>query len=224
MVVAYGLILPPAALAAAAARLPEHPRLAAAALARAPRPSNAPCWPATPRPASPSCSSTQASTPARAARAPPADRPHDTAGDLHDALAELGAAALLEAIEGLAARHAAAARAAGRGVTYAAKIEKAEARIDWNDGAVQLDRKIRAFNPWPMAETLLRRRAAAAAARARCRPRARGRRARDLVRHWPMTACAWPAARACSRSASCSAPANGRYRRAISPMPCVSRA
>ena len=65
---------------------------------------------------------------------------HDTAGDLHDALAELGAAALLEAIEGLAAGTLAARAQPAEGVTYAPKIEKAEARIDWSASAVQLDR------------------------------------------------------------------------------------
>jgi methionyl-tRNA formyltransferase len=80
---------------------------------------------------------------------------HDTAGDLHDALAELGAAALLEAIEGLAAGTLQPRPQPTEGVTHAAKIEKAEARVDWNEEATQLDRKIRAFNPWPVAETLL---------------------------------------------------------------------
>jgi len=77
---------------------------------------------------------------------------HDTAGDLHDALAELGAAALLEAIDGLAAGTL-KARAQPDGANYAAKIDKAEARLDWSASAVELDRKIRAFNPWPVAET-----------------------------------------------------------------------
>jgi methionyl-tRNA formyltransferase len=81
--------------------------------------------------------------------------PHDTAGDLHDALAELGAAALLEAIDGLVSGKLLPRAQPAEGVTYAAKIEKSEARIDWNEDAVQLDRKIRAFNPWPMAETHL---------------------------------------------------------------------
>jgi methionyl-tRNA formyltransferase len=80
---------------------------------------------------------------------------HDTAGDLHDALAELGAAALLEAIDGLTTGKLLPRAQPAEGVTYAAKIEKSEARIDWNEDAVQLDRKIRAFNPWPMAETHL---------------------------------------------------------------------
>jgi methionyl-tRNA formyltransferase len=80
---------------------------------------------------------------------------HDTAGDLHDALADLGAAALLEAIEGLISGEILPRAQPKEGVTYAAKIDKAEARIDWRDTAVQLDRKIRAFNPWPVAETRL---------------------------------------------------------------------
>jgi methionyl-tRNA formyltransferase len=80
---------------------------------------------------------------------------HETAGDLHDALAELGAAALIEALDGLAAGTLKARAQPSAGVTYAAKIEKAEARLDWGASAIQLDRKVRAFNPWPVAETLL---------------------------------------------------------------------
>jgi methionyl-tRNA formyltransferase len=80
---------------------------------------------------------------------------HDTAGDLHDALAELGAAGLLEAIEGLAAGSLEARAQPAEGVTYAPKIEKGEARIDWRVSAVQLDRMIRAFHPVPVAETVL---------------------------------------------------------------------
>jgi methionyl-tRNA formyltransferase len=98
----------------------------------------------------------------------------DTAGDLHDALAELGAAALLEAIDGIAAGTLAARAQPAEGISYAAKIEKSEARIDWNQDAARIDRQIRAFNPWPMAETrigeeplrVLRARVADATARA----------------------------------------------------------
>jgi methionyl-tRNA formyltransferase len=79
---------------------------------------------------------------------------HETAGDLHDALAELGAAGMLDAIEGLAAGSLAARAQPADGVTYAAKIDKSEARIDWKAPAVQLDRMIRAFNPVPVAETI----------------------------------------------------------------------
>jgi len=41
------------------------------------------------------------------------------------------------------------------GVTYAAKIEKAEALIDWSKDALEIERHVRAFNPWPVAETRL---------------------------------------------------------------------
>jgi methionyl-tRNA formyltransferase len=78
---------------------------------------------------------------------------HDTAGDLHDALSELGAGALLEAIEGFAAGELAPRAQPTTGITYAAKLEKSEAMIDWSRSAVLLDRQVRAFNPWPIAET-----------------------------------------------------------------------
>jgi methionyl-tRNA formyltransferase len=78
---------------------------------------------------------------------------HDTAGDLHDSLSELGAAALIEAVDGLAAGTLKARAQPTSGATYAAKIDKTEARLDWNATAAQLDRQIRAFNPWPVAET-----------------------------------------------------------------------
>jgi methionyl-tRNA formyltransferase len=78
---------------------------------------------------------------------------HDTAGDLHDALSELGAAALLEALDGLAAGTLKARAQPSEGVTYAPKIEKSEAPLDWSKKAVQLDAQVRAFNPWPIAET-----------------------------------------------------------------------
>jgi methionyl-tRNA formyltransferase len=79
----------------------------------------------------------------------------DTAGNLHDALAELGATALLEAIDGFASGALVPRRQPDDGVCYAAKIDKAEARIDWTSTARQLDRQVRAFNPWPIAETRL---------------------------------------------------------------------
>ena len=78
---------------------------------------------------------------------------HDTAADLHDALAELGAAALAEAIDGIAAGTLAARPQPAAGATYAPKIDKAEALLDWNASVVEIDRRVRAFNPWPMAET-----------------------------------------------------------------------
>jgi methionyl-tRNA formyltransferase len=77
----------------------------------------------------------------------------ETAGDLHDALAELGAAALLEAIEGLVAGTIVPTAQPRDGATYAPKVDKSEALIDWSAPAAQIDRQIRAFNPWPVAET-----------------------------------------------------------------------
>ena len=64
----------------------------------------------------------------------------DTAGDVHDALSELGAAALLEAIDGFAAGTVVPRAQPAEGVTYAAKIEKSEAPLDWSKSAHSLDR------------------------------------------------------------------------------------
>lgn len=79
---------------------------------------------------------------------------HDTAGDVHDALSELGAAALIEAIDGLVTHELIPRPQPVTGISYAAKIEKSEARIDWSASATDVDRRIRAFNPWPVAETV----------------------------------------------------------------------
>lgn len=78
-----------------------------------------------------------------------------TSGSLQDALSRLGAGALLEALEGLAAGTLKASPQPPEGVTYAPKIQKAEARIDWSRDALAIERQIRAFNPWPVAETAL---------------------------------------------------------------------
>jgi methionyl-tRNA formyltransferase len=80
---------------------------------------------------------------------------HETGGALHDRLAALGAEALLEALQGLDAGSLKPRAQPAQGVTYASKIEKAEARIDWRDEAGAIERKVRAFNPWPIAETSL---------------------------------------------------------------------
>ena len=81
--------------------------------------------------------------------------PAETAGSLHDVLARLGAQALLEALRGVAAGTLHARPQPGEGVTYAAKIDKSEARIDWSAAAPAIERQVRAFNPWPVAETTL---------------------------------------------------------------------
>ena len=80
----------------------------------------------------------------------------DTGGSLHDRLAVLGGAVLAEGLARLVRGDRLDARPqAGDGVTYAHKLDKAEARLDWNDSAQALARKVRAFDPWPVAETEL---------------------------------------------------------------------
>jgi len=79
--------------------------------------------------------------------------PRMTAGELHDRLAAEGAALLLEVIEAIAAGTAHATAQSTAGITYATKIDKAEARIDWRRSAAEIDRQVRAFDPWPIAET-----------------------------------------------------------------------
>lgn len=77
----------------------------------------------------------------------------ETASTLHDRLSTLGAEAVLEAIEAIAAGTATPRKQPDEGVTYAAKIRKEEALIDWSKSAADIDRQVRAFNPWPIAET-----------------------------------------------------------------------
>ncbi|MBB6093372.1 methionyl-tRNA formyltransferase [Povalibacter uvarum] len=77
----------------------------------------------------------------------------DTASSLHDRLAQMGAEALLETIDGLLDGSIAPRTQPAEGATYAAKIRKEEALIDWTRSASELDRQVRAFNPWPVAET-----------------------------------------------------------------------
>jgi methionyl-tRNA formyltransferase len=78
-----------------------------------------------------------------------------TAASLRDELALLGAEQLLAALDGLSAGTIQAQAQHPVGATYAEKLSKAEARIDWRQDATQIDRQIRAFNPWPVAECLL---------------------------------------------------------------------
>ena len=75
----------------------------------------------------------------------------DTAANLHDRLAELGAEALLLVLEKLEQSALSGEPQNEREATYAKKLEKAEARIDWSMPADVLARKVRAFNPWPAA-------------------------------------------------------------------------
>ncbi len=78
---------------------------------------------------------------------------HDSGGSLHDRLAIQGAEALIEALTGLDSGTLRPQPQPSEGVTYAAKLDKAEARIDWTGRAIEIERKVRAFNPWPIAET-----------------------------------------------------------------------
>ena len=68
---------------------------------------------------------------------------------LHDALADLGAAMINDALAGLDSGELRATPQPEEGVTYAEKLDKAEGRLDWSASAAALDRRIRAFTPWP---------------------------------------------------------------------------
>ncbi|MDT8895405.1 methionyl-tRNA formyltransferase [Halomonas sp. I1] len=74
-----------------------------------------------------------------------------TGGELHDTLAELGGEALVETLDALAGPGLAPSPQPGDGVTYAAKLSKAEAELDFHEPAATLAARIRAFNPWPVA-------------------------------------------------------------------------
>jgi methionyl-tRNA formyltransferase len=153
VVVAYGLILPPRALAA--------PRLGCFNI----HASLLPRW----RGAAPiqrailagdrvsgvsimRMESTLDTGPVLAARAVDID-PLDTAETLHDRLALLGGELICRTMDELAAGRAAETPQPADGVTYAEKVTKAEALIDWRAEAEQVARKVRAFFPTPIAET-----------------------------------------------------------------------
>ncbi|MCV3256816.1 methionyl-tRNA formyltransferase, partial [Escherichia albertii] len=74
----------------------------------------------------------------------------DTSGTLYDKLAELGPQGLITTLKQLADGTAKPEVQDETLVTYAEKLSKEEARIDWSLSAAQLERCIRAFNPWPM--------------------------------------------------------------------------
>ncbi|TFW29965.1 methionyl-tRNA formyltransferase [Massilia horti] len=79
----------------------------------------------------------------------------DTTGTLHDKLAALGGRMIVEALCKMAAGEAIAQPQPEQGVTYAAKITKDEARLDFAQSAAKLSRKVRAFNPFPGAHALV---------------------------------------------------------------------
>lgn len=74
----------------------------------------------------------------------------DTSATLYDKLAELGPQGLIETLKQLASGTATPEVQDEARVTYAEKLSKEEARVDWTLSAAQLERCIRAFNPWPM--------------------------------------------------------------------------
>ncbi|MBI2734086.1 MAG: methionyl-tRNA formyltransferase [Aquabacterium sp.] len=76
-------------------------------------------------------------------------RPDDTTASLHDRLATLGGRLIVEALECAACSGLKATPQPAEGVTYAHKIEKAEAAIDWTLPAEQIERRVRAFDPFP---------------------------------------------------------------------------
>ena len=82
--------------------------------------------------------------------------PDDTAGDLHDRLSRIGAKALLESLPSIAAGTAKPEIQDESLVTHAAKINKDDAQLDWSRPAAELQCQVRAFNPWPVAETVYR--------------------------------------------------------------------
>jgi methionyl-tRNA formyltransferase len=78
-------------------------------------------------------------------------RPDDTAGTLHDRLAPLGAQLLVETLSGNFPRRPQDESQA----TYAPKLKKEDGRVDWTKPAIEIERQIRAMNPWPGAFTAL---------------------------------------------------------------------
>ena len=82
--------------------------------------------------------------------------PAETGGQLHDRLSELGARVLGDALGLLRATIQLPPHPQPEdGATYAHKLDKAEARLDWSLPATTLANKVRAFNPWPMADAML---------------------------------------------------------------------
>lgn len=79
----------------------------------------------------------------------------DTGGSLHDRLAQMGPPAVVQAIAGLADGSLQGEMQNDALATYAHKLNKDEARLDWCRPAVELERLIRAFNPWPVCHSTL---------------------------------------------------------------------
>ena len=79
----------------------------------------------------------------------------ETGGSLHDTLAGLGAHALVDAIRGLKTGRLTAVPQDERAATYAPRLCKEDGEVDWSRSSVQIERRVRAFHPWPSAYTWL---------------------------------------------------------------------
>jgi methionyl-tRNA formyltransferase len=75
--------------------------------------------------------------------------PTMNAGDLHDALSAMGGRLIVDSLAGLDAGSLSAIPQTDAGMTYAAKLERGEERIDWTRDAAELARHVRGFAPWP---------------------------------------------------------------------------
>jgi methionyl-tRNA formyltransferase len=75
--------------------------------------------------------------------------PATTGAEMHDRLAVLGARMMVQALDGLDRGTLSPRRQPAEGATYAAKLDRAEGRLDWRRPAAELERRVRAFDPWP---------------------------------------------------------------------------
>jgi methionyl-tRNA formyltransferase len=80
----------------------------------------------------------------------------DTAGTLHDRLAELGGKLIVRALDAVETGALKASPQPAEGVTYAVKIDGRESRLDWNESALKVNGRVRAFNPSPGAKARVR--------------------------------------------------------------------
>ena len=80
----------------------------------------------------------------------------DTGGDLHDRLAEISADCINTLLTKIANNESNTIKQDNLKATYANKITKQEAKIDWARPAIELERKVRAFNPFPVAHTVIK--------------------------------------------------------------------
>ena len=83
--------------------------------------------------------------------------PHDTGASLHDKLMKLGAETLLSALPAIAEQRCVAEKQDDALASYASKLSKAEAKVDWQSSALQIERAVRAYNSWPVAYCHLER-------------------------------------------------------------------